>query len=398
MTLFSSFPLLRFLGIWLLSGPAWGGEILRTEEGYRIPGPDFSVSSPSVHGSHPEYRIEWWYLTGHLFAKEESKRRFGIQATFFRFAQRPPVSGEKTRDGEESGFGDGQFYLAHMGLTDVEGGEFFHEERLNREGWDAGAKVGDLDVHNGNWFLRRESGFETIESSEGVLALSGSILSDAGFDLRLELAKAAVRFGEGGLSRKSSEESAVSYYVTFPRLLVGGEVRLGAQVIPVTGEMWMDHEISSSQLGGNQVGWDWASIQFSDGRELMAYVLRKPDGSVDSHSSLTWIDEEGNLSAHRSEEFEWHAEGAWSSPETGDVYPIRPRIVTTDPRSGEIRRLRLRPVLEKQEISGSLGGVAYWEGACDVVDEDLGQVVGRGYLELTGYSRDDDLKTRLRGQ
>ena len=46
-------------------------------------------------------------------------------------------------------------------------------------------------------------------------------------------------------------------------------------------------------------------------------------------------------------------------------------------------------------MTGGLGGVAYWEGACDVLDEAGGEV-GRAYLELTGYTG-DDLQKRLRG-
>ena len=39
---------------------------------------------PQDHGPHPEYKNEWWYLTGNL--KDEAGRQFGYQVTFFRFA------------------------------------------------------------------------------------------------------------------------------------------------------------------------------------------------------------------------------------------------------------------------------------------------------------------------
>ena len=389
------FVAIVFAGIGLIPvDRAASDEPRETEEGYLIPQPDFDRASPAIHGSHPGYRIEWWYLTGHLFSRESEPRRFGVQATFFRLAQEP---GGSEPSAAVPAFGSRDFFLAHMALADESGERFLHEERLNREGWDAGAKVGDLDLYNGNWSLKRESGLETLESRSGAMRLVGSILSEARFDLRLVPAKPAVLFGDDGLSKKGEEASAVSLYVTFPRLMAEGSLVLGEDSIEVEGELWMDHEISSSQLGRDQVGWDWTSIQFFDGREMMAYILRKPDGAPDTFSALTWIDEEGNLTRLDHDTFEWQTKEKWESAKTGDAYPIRPRIVARDPSNGETLRLRLEPILDPQEITGGLGGVSYWEGACDVIDEDRGEVVGRAYLELTGYAEGDDLQRRLQG-
>ena len=44
-----------------------------TPEGFRVPQPGAPLSFPEDHGSHPEYRIEWWYLTGHLEDTEGSQ-------------------------------------------------------------------------------------------------------------------------------------------------------------------------------------------------------------------------------------------------------------------------------------------------------------------------------------
>lgn len=367
----------------------------RTAEGFRIPEENPVLSFPADHGSHPDFRIEWWYLTGHLFAEEDG-RRFGVQATFFRLAEKPGA------DGEGEFFGKDPIFLAHMALTDVSAKRFHHEERLNRAGWEAWARVGDLDLRNGNWTLRRESGLgpgnRLSDSAEGMMRLQGSVLSDLRFDLSLQPAKPPVLFGENGVSKKGQEASAASLYLTFPRLRAEGELVLGRETLAVGGELWMDHEVSSSQLGRDQVGWDWLSVQFFDGRELMAYVLRKEDGTADRYSSLHWIDESGGVTSHTADEFEWQATGEWKSGETGDVYPIGPRVSAIDPKTGERRRLRVEPVMEEQEMIGSLGGVSYWEGACDVLDEDSGEVVGRAYLELTGYARGDDLGRRLRGE
>lgn len=343
---------------------------------WSVPRPGHALAFPRDHGSHPDFKIEWWYLTGHLFAGE---RRLGFQATFFRLGQTPaaPTPDEP--------FATEQLFLAHMGLSDPGSGTFLHEERLNRAGWDAASAEGDLDLFNGNWSLRREP---DAAAGPGRIAmqLEGSIRAEAALSLRLEAEKDLVVFGEDGVSRKGPEGTAASYYLSFPRLRATGAVRLGGETLAVEGEAWMDHEISSSQLDKDQVGWDWTCVQFFDGRELMGYVLRTESGPPSPWSRLVWIGRDGALVHQTPETYQWRHEGSWTSPETGAVYPVSPLLVTIDPASGEERRLRLLPLMPTQEIVGRAGGVSYWEGACDVRDEASGETVGRAYLEMTGYA------------
>ena len=40
------------------------------------------ISFPADHLAHPDYRTEWWYITGNLDAADG--RRFGFQVTWFR--------------------------------------------------------------------------------------------------------------------------------------------------------------------------------------------------------------------------------------------------------------------------------------------------------------------------
>lgn len=343
---------------------------------WSVPEVGHELTFPKDHGSHPDFKIEWWYITGHLYAES---RRFGFQATFFRLGQEPVdvAAGDS--------FGESQIYMTHMGLSDPETGRFLHEERLNRAGWDAGAKVGGLEVFNGDWKL--------VERGSGM-HLVGSIKSEAAFDLQLTPHKRHVIFGEEGISRKGPEGTAASYYITFPRIDVEGTLRLEGKDHEVYGEAWMDHEISSSQLDRNQIGWDWACFQFFDGREIMGYVLRTDSGEPSEYSKLVWIDPEGNLTHQKLGEYQWIHEGDWESPETGAVYPITPVIETVDPMSGEKRRFQLVPTMPNQEMANSSGGVSYWEGACDIIDLDTGDAVGKAFLEMTGYA--DDIGERLR--
>ncbi len=338
-----------------------------TEEGFRIPSADHTFSFPYDYGSHPEFRIEWWYLTGQL--KASAGDRYGFQATFFCYAFRPDAGAGS------AGFGTNHLFMAHMALTDETRGRFVHEERFNRDGWDAHATVGDLDLRNGNWTLRRTAG-ESMELSAGIGA-------DTQLSLTFTPAKPKVFFGENGLSKKGADASACSWYITYPRLKTTGQLELDGKPIEVSGETWMDHEISSSQLSRDQVGWDWLSVRFHDQTELMLYILRDADGNPDPFSTLAWITEEGELHQSGSEDFAWEVLDTWTSPETGATYPVHVKLSGKRP-DGTPFSITVRPWMAAQEIHGKLGGISYWEGACDILEN--GRVTGDAYMELTGYA------------
>jgi predicted secreted hydrolase len=375
MRLFSTLLLGTLCSLGLLA-PLCAQIPLVTAEGFAVPQPGHRFEFPRDHGNHPEFKIEWWYVTGHLFA-EGGARRFGFQATFFRSAgPRDAASAEAN-----SAFGSGHIFLAHMALLDVQTGKFLHQEKLNREGWDAASAPGTLAVHNGPWSLHLADPADG--STTPRLTLVGGIRAEAAFTLALTPAKPLVVFGENGVSRKGADATAASYYLTFPRLRIAGELALGTEKFPVTGEAWMDHEISSSQISGGQVGWDWLSVQFTDGRELMLYQLRLADGRADPASTLTWIDPAGKT---QRAAFTLDVLDRWTSPATGAVYPSRLRLTTTDPATGAAVRLIVEPLAKNQELTGALGGIPYWEGACRIRDES-GRDLGSGFLELTGYAK-----------
>jgi predicted secreted hydrolase len=376
--------LFAVLGPWALSLLA--ADVPRfTEDGFSVPRPGEALSFPAAHGSHPDFRIEWWYLTGHLDSAEG--RAFGFQATFFRSALRPPA--EQAGDGSAptAGFGRDHLFLAHMAVTDVTGERFWHEERLNRDGWDASAAVGTLDVRNGNWRLwAEEPRAETSEppSPEPKLRLRFTATEAAALEVSLVPIKPLIRFGEDGTSRKGADPAARSYYLTWPRLAVEGHLVLPEGTHAVTGLAWMDHEIASQQLSEELDGWDWTAIQLDDGWDLKAYILRRADGSPDPFSALMWIDPEGRVTYREAAAFRWERTRWWTSPETGARYPVEVALHTTDPRTGAPLTLRLRPRLDAQELSTGSAGFAYWEGACAVLGPD-GETLGRAYLELVGY-------------
>lgn len=375
----------------------------RTPDGFEVAVPGREFRFPQDHGSHPGFRIEWWYVTGHLESAETQHRRFGFQATFFRRSAPGARTGTDISAAPEasqvpSRFGDDEIHLAHMALLDFETGRFVHEERWNRRGWDAATAIGRLDVRNGPWSLRalgRPVGAHTgrrTATAGGTLdadpiQLQGGVQASASWNLVLTPTKPLVVFGTNGVSRKAADPTAASHYLTWSRLATEGELTLDGKVLRVSGASWMDHEISSSQLGEGQVGWDWTGLQLDDGREIMAYRLRRADGTTDPASTLAWVDRDGRVTHLDPTRFRWRPEGVWKSPRSGGSYPAA-ALLEIDAFGGfPSVVLRLRPTVSDQELMGGAGGIPYWEGACEVLDTG-GRRVGRAFLEMTGYAGD----------
>jgi len=355
-----------------------------TLDGYAIPQAGRQFVFPRDHGSHPEFAIEWWYITGHLTAPNQAQ--FGFQATFFRRALATPSA---TNQSASTTFGNRQIYLAHMALVDKTSGEFRYQEKLNRDGWDAASSTNTLDVRNGNWSLRLAP-----QSADGrdVFDLQATVGADIAFTLSLAPKKPMVVFGTNGVSRKAADFKASSYYLTFPRLAATGTLSLGETNFAVTGDAWMDHEFSSSQLGEGQIGWDWLSLQLFDGRELMAYRMRRRDGMTDPFSTVAWIDAQCVVRHIGPDQFTWTASQRWHSRKTGADYPSLVTLKVLNPGTGKTESFTVQPCVADQELTGKVGGVAYWEGACRVLDENQKEI-GRAYMELTGYG--DSLKGKF---
>jgi predicted secreted hydrolase len=320
---------------------------------------------PADHGPHPDFRNEWWYLTGNL--QDTRGRRYGFQLTIFRIALSPqPVK-------RASAWGTRQVYMAHFALTDVAEGRFHAFERFSRGAAGlAGARLDPFRVWLGDWQILGEgNGFPwTVKARQGGVGIS----------LRLTPHTPPVLQGEHGLSRKSDAPGNASYYYSIPRLKAEGRVERGGELVAVQGTAWLDREWSTSALGPNQAGWDWFALQLDDGTDLMYYRLRRRDGSEDPHSAGVVVGDRGDVLQRLGPE-EVHLEvlDRWQSP-SGGSYPSRWRL--SIPGQGLV--LTVRPVLAEQELRLA---VRYWEGAVDVSgSRGRHSLTGRGYMELTGYA------------
>lgn len=341
----------------------------KTPDGFRLAMPGWDYQFPRDHGAHDEFRTEWWYYTGHLFAA--SGHRYGFELTFFRVgvnpSQDPPVSAWELRN----------LSLAHFAITDIDGKKFRYHEKLNRSSrFTAGAAAGMLHVFNEGWSATTQP-----DGSWRVIAIANG---DA-IDLTMRTRKVPAIHGENGISVKATGVGFASHYYSMTRLEVAGSVASGGKREMCRGLAWMDHEFGSSVLRESQQGWDWFSIQLDNETELMLYVIRRTDGTPDVTSSGTFVNEDGDVIHIRREQMKIDALGRWKSRRSGAVYPMGWRVSIP---SLDVS-LTLTPLLQDQELvtTGSTG-VTYWEGAVDV-DGSSGNVAvkGNGYVEMTGYDR-----------
>ncbi len=333
--------------------------------------PGYEFQFPRDHGSHPAFRTEWWYYTGHLRAKDG--RSFGFELTFFRRAI--PAHEVKTLPSQWSLT---HLYLAHFAVTDINGHRFHYSEKVSRAGLGkAGADESHLRVWIDDWHataLSEGGGEQHIVASDKAYAVA----------LTLAPAKPLAAHGRDGVSLKGSEAGQASHYYSFTRLVTTGTLTIGKESFPVTGTSWMDHEFGSADLGEDVVGWDWFSIQLADNREIMLYCMRRRDGSPDRVSSGTVISAEGQTRHLRLEDFRIEATRSWTSAASQAVYPSQWHIIIP---SLDLA-LDVLPVLAEQELRTSRSTqVIYWEGAVAVTGTQQGQpITGDGYVELTGYA------------
>jgi predicted secreted hydrolase len=329
--------------------------------------PGWQFEFPRDHHAHRDFRTEWWYFTGNLFDSEN--HRLGYELTFFRQGIRPAAD----RDPHASRFIVDDLKFAHFATTDLAASKFRFDQKTSRGAF---GEAGFDDEKRLAWI----DDWNVAMNPDGSFDLSGS--SEAGtMRLHLRPSKPPVAHGENGVSVKAAEGTSASHYYSIPRLETTGEIVAKGHARPLRGESWFDHEWSSSQLGKGQAGWDWISLQWEDGTEVMVYRMRLENGQPDASSSGTWIAADGTATSLRASDFQMTPTATWKSKASGGQYPIAWRVTI----AGQKVEFILTAVLEDQELR--LGPITYWEGAIDANGTREGKAVkGRGYLELTGYA------------
>lgn len=302
---------------------------------------------PADHGPHPDYRIEWWYLTANLVGADGTP--YGLQWTLFRTA---------FAAGDGKGWSSPQLWMGHAAVTTPD--THFVTERLARGGiGQAGVTADPFDAWIDDWQLTGAD-FDTLR-----MTASGP---DFAYDMALTAQGPLIFHGDAGYSVKSAQGQA-SYYYSQPFYDIQGTLILPDGDVAVTGTAWLDREWSSQPLSDNQTGWDWFSLSL-DGGKLMGFRLRQTDGT--SYTSATWIEPDGTTTAYSDGAFS--AEPTALSDVDGREIPTQWTVRLPD-RGVDVVVYAINPNAWMDT------SVPYFEGPITVE----GSHSGVGYLEMTGY-------------
>lgn len=340
---------------------------LQPVEGFTVADGSRPLTFPADFGAHPDFRTEWWYYTGNLLTPQG--RRFGFELTFFRVGLLPPSVSLPA----DSAWYDHSLYFAHFAVSDIAADSFHAYERYARPGPGlAGAEASPYRVWLEDW--------QVMERAPGVYHLRAA-QDGIRLDLQLTDELGVILHGAQGYSRKGRAPGNASYYYSQPRLRAEGSLTVRGAAYPVSGLAWKDHEFSTGVLDEGQIGWDWFSLQFEDGRALMLFQLREAEGGISPFSSGTFIFADGRTAPLQNSDFDLNVTGRWRSPRTGGEYPSGWQIRLRAPDC----LLNIQPWMADQEVH--FPAVTYWEGAVGFTGTCAGQAVrGNGYVELTGYA------------
>ncbi|WP_320447968.1 lipocalin-like domain-containing protein [Candidatus Roseilinea sp. NK_OTU-006] len=327
---------------------------------------------PHDHGPHDAYQTEWWYYTGNLF--DATGRHFGYQLTFFRRALVPPDE-QALRADRESSFAFDQVYFAHFAITDSTANAHVSFEKYSRGAAGlAGAQASPFRVFVEDWAA-------IAAHDDGDAAQVRLVAAQDGYSIELTLAstKPIVLHGDRGLSQKSPNPGNASYYYSMTRMATMGKVTTPRGTFEVTGNSWLDREWSTSALDENTEGWDWFSLQFDDGREVMFFKLRQKGTGNTSFAKGTYVNADGRAELVRQDEVTITVLDRWTSRQTGATYPVRWRL--TSSRYGLDIEIAARISDQEMRLTQR-----YWEGAVTFKGASAaGRVAGVGYVEMTGY-------------
>ena len=296
------------------------------------------ISLPDGAMPHQE-EVEWWYWTGHL--KTADERWFGFQFVIFLMK----ISN------------DSRILVAHHAITDIENNSFHYVvtpfKSIAPPVFDSGFnwQVDNLKAKGGN-------DIDILHAEvDGFIS-----------DLTLESTKPFVSQHGNGYTEYSV--GGYTYYYSKERLKAKGTIKIGNEVLAVTGEGWFDHQWGElTQLSNS--GWDWFAIQLDDNREIMLFNAHKSK----TESILvggSFADAQGKVREIEPSNIEITALSEWVSPKTNIVYPQNWQIRVED------LTFTVTVTVADQEVRGV---PIYWEGASTV----SGDVTGRAYVELAGY-------------
>ncbi len=386
----------------------------------------YTVELPRDHMSHPDFQLEWWYLTFVLSA--EDGQEFGLRYTLFRFNTELDAPQSTKANAENSAevnanshiaknWSNDQQWMGHASLHTAE--QHYFEERF------ASGGVGNAYVNQqpfttviDDWVWKAaqaevQTGAESKAMFPSVLTfafgqssthhpvkINGKIpatsadrlleLNDAPsasavkVALNLNTSGPFIKQGDNGYSKKTQDERLRSYYYSQPFINAEGTLNIEGNSVKVTGKGWFDHEWTSHLANSEAMGWDWFSLHLDDGSKLMAFRMHAMNenmkNSKSKHSEIfttaSYIAENGTKETIDQANVSI-TPTAYETINEGES----PRSVPTAWRIQIPEKdidLSIRPFKESQ-WNNSL--FPYYEGRVDI----KGSHSGSGFMELTGY-------------
>lgn len=322
-----------------------------SSRGYAQPRPGMTISLPEDMGAHPEYRLEWWYLTANL--ESEDGRRFGVQWTLFRQSLEPASTFDPMSEWDSN-----SVWMAHAALSTPDQ-HHFHEKFARGSVGQAGVEHHPFRAWLDDWHMRGNGA-----EADFLVRASTPVF---GYHLQLTRTGPAVRHGDNGFSAKSPDGEG-SLYFSFADLQVEGSITLDGKTHQVSGTGWFDREWSSQLLRSSQEGWDWFAVHLGDGSKLMVFQLR----GEEPYFSGTYVAPSGDVQVLDGSDIR--------------LSPVRHRETAKAeiPVDWHLEVPRLDLDLQIESWPGTYwndGAFPYWEGPVDV----SGSHDGSGYLEMTGY-------------
>ncbi|NVO07670.1 MAG: carotenoid 1,2-hydratase, partial [Rhodoferax sp.] len=192
---------------------------------------------PRDFGAHPDFKTEWWYVTGWANLPGVDAV-YGFQITFFRSR----VDGTQAM---QSRLAARQLLFAHAAITDVRAKRLWHDQRLARWSGEApgqnamdtaSSSSQDTGVLLHDWSLLRE----------GADLRARAPAQDFALDLRFAASQPVLLQGKQGLSRKGPDPRQTSYYYSLPQLKASGTLTLQGKTLEIAAgsTAWLDHEWS----------------------------------------------------------------------------------------------------------------------------------------------------------
>lgn len=335
--------------------PSLYGNALSAPNSSKAVLPDQTISLPRDHLSHPEYAVEWWYLTANLF--DQKGNQYPLQWTLFRFSNAL----------SSSAWHDGNQFMAHAKLMNQDNTWF--RERFARGGV-GNAGVGLLGHEQqftafmDDW--RWQSQNESLLPAELFVKLSPNVE----ISLSLTSEKPFILNGEAGYSIKQKDGAHASMYYSQPFLQITGSLQFTDKIVEVSGQGWFDHEWSARLTDQQTLGWDWFSLHLSGGHKLMIFRVR--------HSVLgdswfgTYVSSNGRQQHLSSDDIVVKALAL--KDVDGRKMPLNWRVSL--PKNNI--DIEISPFKAEQYNRATF---SYYEGAVNIE----GTHTGVGFMELTGY-------------